>query len=464
MKTSNLILSLLLLGLPVAAIGQESAPNPLDDFWNDPVWVKRFLGSYGFSGTEPRIAVEDKDLLDQIRAFLPNQPATAAQILESAVVANPETNAALLFVLGQLYFQMDNLQRARSYYLQAVSPNKFPDYMKAHRMLGMLELRLDRPREALEHLSKAIALGDPDGRTYGLVGFCYTSLGKYLSAEAAIRRALVGDPDDKEWKRLLLQSLMTQEKYKEVIGLSMELLQQTPNDADLWLFQANAYLGLGEMEKVATNFEIVRRMGKAKPDALTLLGNIYLNRQMIDLALIAFLTSIQADPKQSVNAPIQAAEGLTNYAAYKEATTLILSIRKNFRGRINKANDLTLLTMESQIAIAFGQGEKAARKLEQIIDLDPLRGRALLTLGIYYADIEPPDIERAQLMYERAENLEEFEVDALIQHARLMVKLKRWDDAAYKLGAAQDIKFQPRVQEYLNQVKQVAKAVAASSR
>ena len=67
-----------------------------------------------------------------------------------------------------------------------------------------------------------------------------------------------------------------------------ELIQAKPDNADYWLHQANAYLGLAESTKAATNYEVVRRMGKADAKVLNQLADIYINEGTYDLALAEY--------------------------------------------------------------------------------------------------------------------------------------------------------------------------------
>ena len=50
-----------------------------------------------------------------------------------------------------------------------------------------------------------------------------------------------------------------------------------------------------------SNFEILKRMNKAPADSLLLLGDIYINRQMLDLAYDAYRASVNKDPEQKID-------------------------------------------------------------------------------------------------------------------------------------------------------------------
>ncbi len=94
--------------------------------------------------------------------------------------------------------------------------------------------------------------------------------------------------------------------------------------------------------------------------------------------------------------------------------------------------------------------------LEEIVALDPLDGEALILLGQHSG--RAGDVEQAIFYYERAESLEEFEADAKVRHAQLLVGQGRYDEALPLLRSAQQIRFRETVQEYLEQVERVAKS------
>ena len=92
----------------------------------------------------------------------------------------------------------------------------------------------------------------------------------------------------------------------------------------------------------------------------------------------------------------------------------------------------------------------AQRRLEEIIQKHPLDGEALL-LSARLAT-EELDYARAALRFERAAKLPEFEVTALISHARMLVGAKDYQQASDLLERAQILSPQPRVARYLKAI------------
>ena len=62
------------------------------------------------------------------------------------------------------------------------------------------------------------------------------------------------------------------------------------------------------------------------------------------------------------------------------------------------------------------------------------------------------DYAKAALRFERAAKIAEFEVDALIEHARMLVSSKDYQRASDLLERAQTLSPQPRVARYLKAI------------
>ena len=118
---------------------------------------------------------------------------------------------------------------------------------------------------------------------------------------------------------------ITTGKHDALFG---ELIQSDPDNEDYWLHQANGYLGLAETDKAATNYEIVRRMGKATSATLNQLADIYVNDGTYKLAYEAYRDAAVADQVNENAPPIRAVDILISVGEYDHATALLEDIRK----------------------------------------------------------------------------------------------------------------------------------------
>ena len=437
------------------------APLPADhelaSVWNDPDFTRRLLGSYGFaSDAEPRLTPEEQATYrDRIVPLLRDDPKKAMSELESLV--KPASSAVFDFTLGNLYFQNEDLTNAVKHFEAALA--KFPDYRRAQKNLAFALVRDGKYAEALKPLTRTIALGGGDGKVFGLLGFASLSQGRNVSAEGAYRQALVFEPENLDFKLGLVKSSIGAGNYDYALALLDELLKQYPERDNLWTLQANLFIQKEQPAKAAISLEMLRRLGKATPPSLNLLGDLYMAQESRDLALGAYLEAMDKDNGQNPAKALRPAQILVSRGAWDEARKLFAKIRGTSTA-LSGPDELKLLKLESKVAMSTGAGEKAIESLEQIIQKDPLDGEALLWAGDYYA--KNGQKEKAEFRYQTAAGIAGHEADALVKHAQLLVQSQKYTQAAELLKKAQKAKPRDNVQRYLDKVEQLSRSTARS--
>lgn len=449
----NLLRLFLALLLSISmVVGQSTMRNPALDMWNDANFVKSFTASYGvLSGFEPEISDPEKEILRGLIESIKNNPQAAIQSLEAQI--EPKSSAAFDFILANLYFQQANLQNAAKYYRSATK--KYPNFRRAHKNLGLVLVQDNKLKAAIPVISKALELGDVDGRSYGLLGYAYLTEELYLPAEAAYRQAILMQPEVKDWKLGLARCLIETQDYKAAIALFDALLKEEPDKVDYWLLQANAFVGKDETLAAAQNIEIVRRMGAAKVSSLTMLGDIYMSHSFPKLALSAYLEALAKSDKQNSQALMRAAKLFTLSGNYEESQKLIDQMRQQFGMNISDEDDLGLMILEAKIARANGDDELAFAKLSNIVERDALNGGALVELGNYYASKD--DLVRAVNRYEQAQLIAKYERQALIAHAQTMVRKANYKKALVLLKRALELESDKYLADYVERVERAAR-------
>lgn len=436
-------------GISVSSLNAQSNIN--NQLWSDPTFVNEFLGSYGFlAGAEPQISDDEKESLRNLIDLIKASPKAAIQALEPQI--NQSSSAAFDFILGNLYFQDGNLAKAEQYYGNAVV--KHPDFRRAYKNLGLVQVQQGNFNKAIKTISKALELGEVDGRSYGLLGYGYLTQERYYPAEAAYRQAILMQPDVTDWKVGLARCLLETERYEDAIALFDTLLLDEPNNADYWMLQANAYLGKGESITAAKNLEVVRRMGAADLSTLTLLGDIYMNNQSPDLTLEAYLAATEIATTNDSKPLLRAAELLTRSGNYEQAKRIITQIRSQMK--LPESADLSLLTLEAKIARAEGNDDAAVALLNKIVERDALNGDALIELANFYAD--QGDMAKAINRFQQAEKIEAFEREALIAHAQARVRNGEYQEAVPLLRRALQLKADSNLEDYTQRVEKAAKS------
>lgn len=447
-----LVAAFLLIGPATTATAQRK-PWSGSSIVRDPEWQARFLGSYGFlSGAEPDVKASELEVLKEVIEVMKSSPRTAATVLESRTGGG--SSAALDFILANLRFQNGQLPEAIESYELALS--KFPDFRRAHKNLGLLMVQVNEFAGATEHLTRAIELGERDGRAFGLLGYCYVNQENWVAAEAAYHSAILQQPDSKDWQMGLARALNAQEKFNEAAALFSSYLEKHPEDASAWKLQANAYLGLEQPLAAAVNLEAVRMLGQADASTLKLLGDIYMNEGVADVAKEVYLEVVATDRSgERFDAALRAAELLHRGQAHTEAADMLAAIDRRYAKGLSKDEKLELMTLEAKVARARGDEKSAAKLLESIVEQDGTRGDALLELAQYHRG--QGNDQRALLLLERAGKLEKYEYRALIERAQFEVAEREYDVAAITLRQALRIKREPRIERFLARIEDAAR-------
>lgn len=421
--------------------------------WNDSSFQKRFAESYmAETEIEPRVTIEERDRMQKVLGFMSSgEMDKAAGLLEKS--RGDKANALYDFMLANILFQQEKIDQAAGIYQIAVE--KYPKFRRAWRNLGLIYVRMNEFEKALPALTRVIELGGSDSLTYGLLGFAYSSVENHLSAESSFRMAVLLDPATIDWKMGLARSLFKQERYAEAVSLCDSLISGNPDRADFWLLQANAYIGLNQPLKAAENYELVDHIGKSTIDSLNMLGDVYINEGLYEMAVDAYIRAMGKGTQYKIERAIRAAKALTARGEIKETRKLIDSIKALHGGQLSTEENKDLLKLRARMAVAEGSGGEEARVLEEIVGLDPLDGEALILLGQH--SNRNGDTERAVFYYERAANIEKYEADARVRHAQLLVGMGKYDEALPLLRKAQQLKPRDDVLKYMEQVERIAK-------
>lgn len=486
-KFFPILLGLSLLGSE--AVAQTTAPtrqvsnsfaSSFREAVRDPQWGKAFAYSFTpLAEVEPKIAIADAEVFKILQPLLETEQFDKArQELERTIRNAAEPNPALVFTLGALYQQAAAMasnsqeaarltEQAKQQYLAAIKSYK--NYLRAHKNLGQLYMQEENFEQAIVHLQRAVELGDNTSVTWGLLGYAYFNMQDLFAAETAIRNAVALDPKNKPFRTILGQVFLQQQRFQEAQSLFSSLLKEDPNNVEYWTAVANTYLGTNDVPQALANLEMVRLMGGAKRDTLMLLGNIYVSQQMFDLAAQMFVDAVSADSQANPQDLVSAATTLANFGAIDDAEVVINAINQAYGNRLQDQDALALLTLESEIAIQRGQGEEAAKRLEEILARDPLNANALNALADYYAALvdspngserQPRDRFRAVQLYERGQELQDENARrrALIGHAQLEVRVNNLQNAVRLLERAIAIRSDEQIAKYLTQIRETLRA------
>lgn len=441
-------LSLASYGPPARQDGYRNRSLELS-IWNSKDFRTRFARSYlADTEVEPTLTVDETETMQEVLELMgADRLVEAVELLKAT--STPASSAVFDFTLGNLHFQDENLNQAIEAYRGAV--DKFPAFRRAWKNLGLIHVRHGDFDLALGPLTRVIELGGSDALTYGLLGFSYSSVGNEISAESAYRMATLLDPGTMDWKMGLARSFFKQERFADAAAFLGNLIDDEPDRAELWLLQANAYIGLGQPLRAAENFELVDQLGASTADSLNMLADIYVNEELYEVASVAYARALELADRAGMDRALQAARVLAARSHLDGSIDLL--DRLTAMGGLGVERRKDVLRLRARIAVAQGAGEDEAEILREIVTLDPLDGEALILLGQYHQ--RGGDTEQAIFYYERAAGLEAFEADAKVRHAQALVGAGRYAEALPLLERSLQVEPRTHVQEYLDQVKRM---------
>ena len=444
------------IGFALISSGLFSQTYPLsENSWNNPDFVKRFLGSYGvLSGKEPEITSEDAELFRGIGERLnANDMQGAISLLNESI--GPDKSAALDYTLGNIYLQNGDYAAGVKAYEGAI--RKFPNFLRAYKNTGLAYIQMQNYEKGAEFIVKSVELGNQEGDSFGLLGYCYLNMGRNEAALDAYRLAGILAPNNKDWQIGKATALQRVGQYEEAIAKFDELIAKFPSNKTFYTAAANACLSLRDEQRAARYLELIRRGNNRDAQVLMLLGDIYLNQNLIPLAVGVYEDVLSIASSGDSERILRFARGLVAMGKYADAGAFIEQIQSS-RLSLGSEQQKQILNLRSQIALAEGKSEEAVASLKQLIETDPLNGEALILLGEFYYNTG--DNETALFYFERAQKIPSHQVEALIQSARVKVAQRQFADAIDLLQQAQAIKSQPYVEEYLEAIRNALKASA----
>ena len=396
-------------------------------YWKDPAFLKSFNGSYRIEARiEPNLTTEQRGLLVAVQDLMAigDRKGALAKLKASSLTAK---SSALTFNLGNLYFETGEIEKAAESYQAALK--EFPSFRRAHKNLALAHIRQDELKDALEHLTEAVRLGDSDGSTYGMLGFCRLSREEYASALQSYRLAQVTEPDVAEWKAGIAQCLQALDEKTEAAALLEEVVRSRPTEPSYAVLLANIRLDLAQPDLAAKALELPYRLGKLAPDPALLLAGLHLRADRKSAAEPIIATAFSSAETKPTEAAIlrliSTASSLSDWPLVKDLLEKSTTEKPSRALRLAKAR--YLIASEEDPA----EGEK---QLTTLTEEDPTDGAAILALAQHLADTARPDA--AALLLERATADPSTAYEAHIALARLQVSQSRYADALESIDAA----------------------------
>jgi tetratricopeptide (TPR) repeat protein len=445
--TSRLILFLLTAGWTHSA-----EPLPLSSaYWRDPAFQKTFNGSYRIEARiEPSVSSGERALLIEVQTLMAkgNRRGALATLRSSPLTAG---SSALKFNLGNLQFEEGLVEEAIDSYTSALKD--YPSFRRSHRNLAMALVRQNELEPALEHLVEAVRLGDSEGATYGMLGYCRLQRGEWASALQAYRLAQISEPDLPEWKAGIAQCLQNLNARDEAAALLDEVIHQRPLEPSYALLQASLLLELGRSEDAVKALELPRRLATLDADGLLLLADLHLRADRRKSASDVMKTAFSLDGSPSIGRIAALAGTAMSLRDWSLASELLENAQA-----ADESAPRPLKLISARLKIESGEAAEAgAAELVSLLKDDPADGEILIALGKYRAATGAPG--EAELLFERATASESAAVDGWVELARIRVSQQRYREALEAVDQALALAENPTLENYRREL--AALAVAA---
>ena len=440
MKTLPLALALILPGLPAPAAG-AATPDPA------PAEARRVLNdSYNFrKNQEPEMTEEEYALYEKIVAMVAVKPEFAFTLLEPLVSGAQPRSPAFELVAGNLYFTNGRNDLAEQHYRRALE--RLPSFARAWLNLGALYYAQARYAEAGDCLVKAIAGGERDAHTLGLLAFCLERTGRTTAAEMDYTQALGLEPDNTDYLEGLVRIYYDGKRYAPAEALLDQLVRLKPGERRHWLLYAAVLSAEDRKLEALAVLQAADGLGLLDASGLATLGELCAQLQLYPEATDAFQRLRAQNPELGADRLLLLARALLGAGQLDAAEKTLAAV--NFE--LSRPNQIVFLQARADLAAARERWADAKAPLEALLALDPLNPRALLSLGRVYK--AGNDLARADVLFESAARQPETAHRACLELADDALRLRRYARGLDYLERAAAIEKTPALQQYLTKVR-----------
>ena len=391
---------------------------------------------------EPEVSRKEQLWLQEARAIRLTNTQAAVQYLQEQ--AGNTENAAVLYSLGVMSYEAGATNQALRYLEQAVAV--LPEFDRAVRDLGRIYYTAGMNDRVIALYTESLRKNRADEDQLKILGYALLLEDRMISAENAFRQVLLLRPDDHEAMEGLVQSLLRQEQYAEASQLLSEVVRRQPAQVGLWITRAQADAAAQQLEEAIGVLETARLVAGETPELLLMLADLYVN-QGVGAPAVALYEQLLAEGRLDEEHLLNAVEVLsvshTEQARHLLETVDVAVLDDPLRVRYWQ---LTGALAEQRQEVA-----PALAAYQQVLELDPLNGQAMLHMGDVYRMNEQP--AEADAMYQRAILQKDVKRDALIRMAMLQVQRNRYAAAERYLQQAQELAYDTMLEDYLRQLR-----------
>jgi tetratricopeptide (TPR) repeat protein len=153
------------------------------------------------------------------------------------------------YFLGQCYLETGEADLAKEMFIKSL--NHYKDHIKSLEALGLLSLKENKFKEAVEYYERAIQEGGAsDDSNYANLGLAYRKLGLWIEAEKSLVKALEINPQRIEALTNLGHLYHKKKEVPKAVDCFIKALDLDPNLKDVRLALSDIYFRLSDIENL----------------------------------------------------------------------------------------------------------------------------------------------------------------------------------------------------------------------
>lgn len=376
---------------------------------------------------EVHMSADDREFVREIQSNL--QAGNYSLVINAFAAREISTLGPRLKVLyGQVLLNEKQYALAEKMLVDALEST--PNSPSAHRSLSMVYLMTGEQDNARKHLTRCVELGVQDAQIFGQLAYVNLQLGKPISAISAYQNALMLEPDSQQWYQGLLFALIETNALAQAETLLSEMLLNDENNKQLWLQRGHIALKQGNAIKALSSLETAMSLGDSSLSNLISIAKLHASdgslRRASDILAENIATFLTDKNSEGFEAYTTIASYLANQQQWEELERLTKAAEE-YQNALSPSQITSINVLQAKVAINKGRSESAIALLTQAIERIPDNGEALLALAKLYQ--QQHKIERAKMMYLRAEVLEDVKQQAMLGRVQVALEQRQYHQA-----------------------------------
>jgi predicted Zn-dependent protease len=260
-------------------------------------------------------------------------------------------------------------------------------------------------------------------------------------------QALTGDPANLDWLEGLLRIYIEGRQYGRAEWLVKDLIKQKPREARFWFAYANILLAQNRKLEAIALLEVPAGLGVAGATETLLLADLYADQKLVPEAIATYQRVMAVTPQLGELKLLTLARLMIYSSNLPQARQVLDSLA----GKVSPAARSGFMLARTDLLVAENKWPEARAALEELLKLEPLNGKALLSLGKVY--VAEDNLPRAQFAFEAALQVPESLYRACLELATLELRNRQYAKTVEYLERALSLERTPLVEDFLARVK-----------